>query len=99
MADPENAGGGGLNNDLERPPHGRVWRAPIMTELHGALAGAAPPAASLAQNDTGARVAAERAFGWFALAVPALTLVAFIASYATAMPVTDDWFFLRAAVA
>ena len=70
-----------------------------MTELDAAVVSTKAPAASFGRSDTGANAAGNRALGLAALAVPFLALIAFIGSYARPMPVTDEWFFLRAVVA
>src|SRR5579872_3690531 len=95
MADPEDRQGRS-SNGLERPR--RRAGTGVMTELDAAFVSVTAPAASGAQSDTGAHTA-NRVAGMAALAMPLLVLLAFIASYARPMPVTDEWFFLRAVVA
>jgi len=67
----------------------------MMTELETAVASATGPAAFRAGSDTGAKPV----LGLAALALPLLVLIAFIGGYSRPMPVTDEWFFLRAVAA
>jgi hypothetical protein len=70
-----------------------------VTGLDATFAGATAPAASHGPKDTSPGTAANRTFGLAVLALPLLVLIAFIGLYGRAMPVTDEWFFLRAVVA
>jgi hypothetical protein len=70
-----------------------------MTEVDAALAGTTASVGSRSRVEIVAAITATRVFGLAVLAIPALVLIAFIGRYATAMPVTDEWFFLRAVAA
>src|SRR5690348_7904405 len=70
-----------------------------MTEVDAALAGMTSSVGSRSRVEIAAALTATRVFGFAVLAIPALVLIAFIGRYATAMPVTDEWFFLRTVAA
>ena len=100
MAGPRAAREGSLNNVLDRPLQKRSRAdAGAMTEVDAAAVRAKAPVESFGRSDANANGLANQALGLAFLAVPLLALIAFIGTYARPMPVTDEWFFLRAVMA